>query len=245
MPIELRIFLKVLMLPPSSPLLLGLAGLLLWRRRPRLGYALCAAAICSLWALSMPIVADALARITEGFPPLDPAHLTAEQSGAQAIVILGGGVRRNAPESGGDAPSLHVDLRLLEGAKIARATGLPVLVSGSARETVAMRRFMEEDLKVPVRWVEGASTDTHENAVFSARLLKKQGIDYVILVTSSAHMVRAAAEFAAAGLQVAAAPAEMWTHDERGAIAFVPSVSALERSHTALYEWAGRIIRRP
>ena len=245
MPLEFRIFLKVLFLPPASPLLLGLAGVLLWHRRPRLGYALCAAAIGSLWLLSTPIISDALTRVTESYPPLDPAHLTAEQAGAQAIVILGGGVRRNAPEAGGDAPAAHVDLRLIEGAKIARATQLPILVSGSARETLAMRRFMQEDLQLPVRWVEGASTDTHENALYCARLLKKQGIEHVILVTSSTHMVRAAAEFTAAGLRVTPAPAEMWTHDERGVLAFVPSILALERSHTALYEWAGRIIRRP
>ena len=105
-----------------------------------------------------------------------------------------------------------------------------------------MRRFVEDDLPVPVRWTEGPSTDTHENAVFSARLLRPQGISRIILVTSSAHMVRASAEFTAAGFEVTPAPAEMWTHDERGVLAFLPSVLALDRSHTALYEWAGRIV---
>lgn len=238
-----RALLKTLLLPPAGPLLLGVAGLLFWSRRPRVGFALCAVSIASLWLLSTPIVSDALARATEGYPALDPAHLTLTQARAQAIVILGGGVRRGAPEAGSDAPSTHADLRLIEGAKIARATQLPILISGSARETSAMRRFIENDLQVPVRWVEGASTDTHENAVFSARLLKQQGIDRIILVTSSAHMVRAAAEFAAAGLEVTAAPAEMWTRDEFGALAFVPSVLALYRSHMAIYEWAGRIAR--
>jgi uncharacterized SAM-binding protein YcdF (DUF218 family) len=241
--LDFRIFLKALVLPPGGPLLLGLLGLLVWWRRPRLGFALCAASIVSLWLLATPLVSDVLARAAEGYPPLDPTHLTPAQARAQAIVILGGGVRRNAPEVGGDAPSAHVDLRLLEGAKIARATHLPVLLSGSARETRAMNRFMQEDLQVPVSWVDGASDDTHENALFSARILRQQGIDRIILVTSSAHMVRAAAEFSAAGLEVTAAPAEMWTLDERGALAFVPSVLALDRSHMALYEWAGRMAR--
>jgi uncharacterized SAM-binding protein YcdF (DUF218 family) len=241
--LEFRILLKVLVLPPSGPLLLGIAGLLLWPRRPRIGFALCAASIGSLWLLATPLISDALTRATEGYPALDPAHLTATQARAQAVVILGGGVRRNAPEVGGDAPAVHVDLRLIEGAKVARATHLPVLISGSPREAAAMRHFMEEDLQLPVRWVEGASKDTLENAVFSARLLREQGIDRIILVTSSEHMVRAAEEFAAAGLDVTAAPAGMWTHDERGLLAFVPSVGALDRSHRALYEWAGRLVR--
>ncbi len=241
--LALRVFLKSLLLPPGGSLLVGLAGVLCWVRRPRLGFALCAASIGSLWLLATPVISDALARAAEGYPPLDPDHLTASQANAQAIVVLGGGVRHNAPEAGGDAPSTHVDLRLVEGAKIARATHLPVLVSGSARETAAMRRFMEQDLQVPVRWVEPASTTTHENALFSARLLRKQGIERIILVTSSPHMVRAAAEFAAAGLEVSAAPAEMWTQDERGALALVPTVLGLYRSHMALYEFAGRLIR--
>ena len=241
--LELRIFLKALLLPPGGPLLIGVAGLLIWTRRPRLGLALCAVSIGSLWLLAMPIVSDALTRATEGYPALDPTHLTETQARAQAIVILGGGVRRSAPEVGGDAPNTYTDLRLIEGAKIARATQLPVLVSGSAREAAAMRRFVEENLQVPVRWVETASTNTHENALFSARLLRREGIDRIILVTSSTHMVRAVAEFTAAGFEVTPAPAEMWTHDERGAVAFVPTVLALYRSHVALYEWAGRVAR--
>ena len=124
------------------------------------------------------------------------AHLTAQQASAEAIVILGGGYRRNAPEVGGDAPNAAADLRLIEGAKIARATNLPILVSGSAREANAMRHFVEDNLQIPVRWVEAASGDTHENAVNSARILRKQGIERIILVTSSAHLVRAVAEFA-------------------------------------------------
>lgn len=224
-------------------MLLGVAGLLLARRRPRLGYSLCAIAIASLWLLSTPFIADALARSAEGYPALDPHHLTPSQSAARAIVILGGGVRRDAPEVGADAPSTRADLRLIEGARIERATGLPILVSGGADETAAMRRFLEQDMQVPVRWVEPASTNTHQNAVYSAKLLHGQGIERVILVTSSAHMVRAAAEFAAAGLEVVAAPAEMWTWDERGVQAFAPSTLALSRSQTALYEWAGRLVR--
>jgi uncharacterized SAM-binding protein YcdF (DUF218 family) len=239
--LELRILLKAVFLPPCGPLLLGIVGLICWTRRPRLGAALCAISICSLWILATPIIADALARASEGYPALDPAHLTAQQASAEAIVILGGGYRRNAPEVGGDAPNAAADLRLIEGAKIARATNLPILVSGSAREANAMRHFVEDNLQIPVRWVEAASGDTHENAVNSARILRKQGIERIILVTSSAHLVRAVAEFAAAGLEVTPAPAEMWTWDERGVLAFVPSLLALDRSRTALYEWAGRI----
>src|SRR5579862_5677901 len=97
---ELHVLLRTLILPPASPLLVGIAGLLCWRRRPRVGIALCTLCIAGLWALSTPILADALARSVEGYPALDPQHLTASQARAQAIVILSGGFRPNAPEAG-------------------------------------------------------------------------------------------------------------------------------------------------
>jgi uncharacterized SAM-binding protein YcdF (DUF218 family) len=243
MPYGLHILLRTLLLPPASPLLIGVAGLVLWHRRARLGMALCAVCIVSLWALSTPILADALAHATEDYPALDPARLTESEARAQAIVILGGGMRRNAPEVGGDAPSAGTELRLIEGARVARATHLPILMSGGADEAAAMRRFMEEDLQLPVRWVEAESRNTHENAVFSAAILGKEGIRRIILVTSSPHMTRAAAEFAAAGVEVTAAPAEMVTRDERGPLAIAPSIMALGRSYSALYELIGRLVR--
>lgn len=238
----LRVVLRGLLLPPGGLLLIGIAGLVVWRRRKRLGAALCAISIASLWLLSTPLVADNLARATEGYPALDPAHLTPDQSQARAIVILGGGFRRNAPEVGADAPSPAADLRLIEGARVARATHLPVLVSGSAREVAAMKRFMEESLGVPVHWVEERSRTTRENAQFTARILRPLGIDRIILVTTGTHMTRAVSDFAAAGFSVTAAPAGMITRDEIGVLGFVPSPQALSRSHEALYEWAGRLV---
>jgi uncharacterized SAM-binding protein YcdF (DUF218 family) len=238
----LRILLRGLFLPPAGPLLIGLAGLLFWRRRPRVGFALCAAGIVSLWLLATPFVADAISRSTENYPALDPAHLTPTQAQARAIVILGGGFRHNAPEVGADTPSTTGDLRLIEGARVARATHLPVLISGAPPEAAAMRRFMEQDLQVPVAWVEGESWTTRQNAEFTARMLLPLGIDRIILVTSSPHMTRAAGDFTAAGFKVTTAPADMTTRDEPGLLWLVPSTHALSRSEAALYEWAGRFV---
>lgn len=238
----LRVALRGLLLPPGGPLLIGIAGLLLLRRRPRLGFSLCAVSIIGLWLLSTPLIADNLARAAEGYPAVDPAHLAALQKQAGAIVILSGGFRRNAPEAGGDAPSPAADLRLIEGARVARATRLPVLISGSTLEAAAMKRFMEESLGVPVRWLENRSRTTRENAEFSARLLRPLGIDRIILVTSGTHMTRAVGDFKAAGFMVTPAPAGMVTRDETGVLGFVPSAEALSRSQVALYEWAGRFV---
>jgi uncharacterized SAM-binding protein YcdF (DUF218 family) len=240
----LRIVLRGLIMPPALPLLIAIAGLLLWRRRARLGFALCAIGVVSLWLLSSPFVADPIARSAENYPALQLAHLTPAQAEAQAIVILGGGFRHDAPEVGADTPSITGDLRLIEGARVARATHLPVVISGAPPEAAAMRRFMESDLQVPVRWVEGESWTTRQNAEFSARLLRPLGIDRIILVTSSPHMARAVGDFTAAGFQVTAAPADMVTQDDPGLYWFLPSAHALSRSEAALYEWLGRLFHR-
>jgi uncharacterized SAM-binding protein YcdF (DUF218 family) len=229
-------------MPPAGPLLIAIAGLLWWRRDARVGFALCAVGVAILWLISTPFVADALARSAESYPALDPFHLTADQAKARAIVILGGGFRHDAPEVGADTPSITGDLRLIEGARVARATHLPVLISGAPPEAPPMRRFMESDLQVPVTWVEGESWTTRQNAEFTARMLRPLGIERIILVTSSPHMARAVGDFVAAGFKVTAAPADMETRDEPGLLWFVPSAHALSRSESALYEWAARLV---
>jgi uncharacterized SAM-binding protein YcdF (DUF218 family) len=241
LPFQLRVFLKALLLPPAGFLVLGVAGIIVWRRRPRLGFALCAFAIVSVWVIGMPFVADALAHAAENYPVFDPAHPDASAARAQAIVILGGGVRR-APENGGArAPSGRAVWRLIEGARVARAMHLPIVISASPGEADAMRRCLEEDLGM--RWIEGTSSTTHENAVFSARLLKPLGIDRIILVTTGMHMARSVREFTRAGFTVSAAPAEMTAPTVFSATSFVPSSGAFDRSYTAFHEFAGRLVR--
>ena len=242
-PLAVRFVLKALVLPPGGLLLLAALGLWVAGRRPRFGRALCAIALLSLWLLLTPFVADALARAVQRYPPLDLNHLTDVAQTAHAIVILGGGVRVAAAEYGGDTPNSITLERLIEGANVARATGLPILVSGGRREAGAMAHFLEHDLKVSVRWVEDASGDTHDNALFSTRILRSAGIDRIILVTSSVHMPRSVAEFRAAGLEVTPAPASMAGPIRLGFRDFVPSVSALEESYSVFYEWGGDLVR--
>ena len=234
--------LKNLVLPPTGPLLIALIGFVLAvsTRLRGVGLAFAAAGVLGLWALATPIVADALIRAVERFPALDRTHAVE----AQAIVILAGGVRLEAPEYDGmPAPSATTLLRLVYGARVAHETGLPVLVSGSRLEAQAMSDILTRDLSVTPRWVENRSRDTHENAQMSAAILARAGVSRVVLVTSSAHMARSVVEFEAAGMTVVPAPAEMWTHGERGILTWVPNASALVRSQRALYEMLGGVVQ--
>ena len=243
----LKSFLHTLLLPPGGPLLLVVAGMwMLLRRRAgdaarKAGTALVVTGLASLWLLSTLVVADALARLTERYPALD---LSRPLRG-QAIVILGGGTARIAPEYGG--PALGFDLleRVGYGAYVARHTGLPVLVSGSAREALAMSPVLARDFGIRTRWIEGESRDTFENARFSARLLRADGITRIVLVTSSSHEWRAAQEFTSAGLSVEPAPAHVLAPPaHRPVIDYVPTPLGLTRSTEAIYEILGDAVRR-
>jgi uncharacterized SAM-binding protein YcdF (DUF218 family) len=230
---------RTIILPPSGPLILALLGLLLLRRRPKLGGALVVIGVASLWLLSMPVVGDALEHLAERYPPLDLSR----PLNAQAIVILGGGDVRLAPEYGGPAAATETLERLNYGAFVARRTSLPVLITGSPDEAQAMGVTLARDFGITTRWVENASGDTFENARFSARLLHAEHIKRIILVTSGTHEWRAAHEFMAAGFEVVPAPVGDLQPDNRGIVRFVPTLDGLVKSQRAVYELIGEPVR--
>lgn len=245
--VTLKTLLRTLILPPSGPLLAAFAGIWLLRaagspRARRAGWTLLAAALGSLWLLSTPIVAGLLSGAAQRSPALDLARPIQ----AQAIVILAGGnAREVAPEYGGE-PAAGGGLleRITYGAYLAHRTGLPVLVTGAAREAQAMRVTLARDFAVQVRWVESQSRDTFDNAQLSARILRAQGITRVVLVTDAAHEWRAGAEFESAGLGVVPAPVNVWTPTQYDLFSFLPHSIALLESTQAVYELLGDVARR-
>ena len=239
-----RKVLTALVLPPIGPLLLAIVGAALLGRRPRLGRALLWSGLGLLVALSTWTVAGGLLRLVDDSPPVT----LAQAKSAQAIVILGGGVRRNAPEFGGETVG-HLTLeRVRYGAMVARATGLPVLVTGGAlrstrTEADVMREALEREFGVPVRWTEDRSRNTHENAQFSAARLEREGVKRVVLVAHGFDMRRARAEFTAAGLEVVPAPTFVAADNQFEPGDLVPNVSALQASYIALYELLANLVR--
>ncbi|MBX9965066.1 MAG: YdcF family protein [Burkholderiales bacterium] len=237
---------SVVLLPPLSLLLPLFAGLLLLRRAPRLARALLWFGTGSFFLLSLPITGHMLSLALEHVPPAD----LAEVRKAEAIVILGGGIRRHADEYGGDTLKWTTLERVRYGARLARDTGLPVLVTGGmvfvgTADADLMKETLEREFGVPVRWTESQSRDTHENAVNTAAILNKEGIRKVVLVTHGFHMPRALAEFHAVGLDVVPAPTltlrpfevESWGD-------LLPSLSTFVGSSYALHELLGQLALR-
>ena len=238
--------LTALLLPPTGPLLITLFGLLLARRRPRMGHSLIAGGALSLFLLAMPVVSHFLRGLLPDYPPFVDAR------DSQAIVILGGGVRRDAKEYDGDTVGQYSLERVRYGAWVARRTGLPVLATGGVvfngePEAELMRKSLEQEFQIPVKWVEAGSRTTAENAKNSAAMLKAAGIERVLLVTHAVHMQRALAEFEAAGLKPMAAPTHIYDPDpetEPLALWLLPNATSLRDSAVVLHELLGNVVRR-
>jgi uncharacterized SAM-binding protein YcdF (DUF218 family) len=229
-----------LLLPPTGLLFIALVALIALRRRPRARITVVALSVGGVLALSLPIVALALMRTIEP-PALDEAALPT----AQAIVILGGGRNRYAPEWGGVTVSAFTLQRLRYGAALARKTSLPVLVSGGRPEGLGpaegdmMQGLLRDELRVDVRWNEDLSRNTRESAAFSRRLLQPLGIRRIVLVSDGWHLARARAEFERNGFTVTAAPTGLVGSRPFTLYHLVPNAESLRYAHIVMREWVG------
>lgn len=235
---------SALLLPPLNGLLLVLVGLLALPRRPRLGRLLVVSGVLVVSLLSLGVVARALLVPLEArHPPFNPD--APERASIGAVVVLGGGRYRNAPEFGDDDIAGAALDRLRYAALLARHLQRPLLVTGGApegggrSEAEAMQRSLQRDFGVQVRWLENRSVNTAENARLSADILAAAGVSRVVLVTHAWHMPRAVLAFSATGLDVVPAPT---VYSSTGAVTplhFVPRAAAMQESARAMHEWIG------
>lgn len=229
------------LLPPLSLLLLGGLGLMLWRAHPRLSRVLLGVSLALLWLLSTPIVAS---HFLDSLAP-EPQVLNGRE--ADAIVILGGGRIRNSVEYGGDTINRLSQERLRYGAQLARSLSKPVLVTGgspegeSVSEAQIMAAVLRDEYRIPVRWQEGRSRTTRENALFSAEILHKAGIQRIYLVTHAWHLARAIPEFERVGIKVTPAGTGYRLEGESKLFDYIPNAQSLLQSYLASHEWIGRL----
>lgn len=232
-------------LPPLSLIVLGFLGWRLSKRFRLAGQVTVLVSVFLLLILSTAAGSRLLVAPLENrsLPVPDPAL-----ADAQAIVILGGGRSFAAPEDGDrDQPGTQTLVRLRHGARMYRLTRLPVLVSGGApdrggeSEAAVMARSLREDFQIPVRWLEGTSENTAQNAAHAARQLREAGIQRVLLVTDAIHMPRATQIFSTTGLSVIAAPTDFLSRKTLSAEDFIPNPRFLRHSHYALHEWIGML----
>lgn len=232
--------LEAFLVPPGNLLLWLLLAMLLTWRRPRVARGVCVLGLSVIYSLSIPAVGAALLQWLEPSPSDPRADLT-----GQAIVVLGGGPYRAAPEYGGDTVNAITLVRLRYGASLQRALGKPLLVSGghhrggSLSEAHAMRSVLQNEFQVPVAWTEPRSSNTLANARESYAVLKAAGISRIYLVTHAFHMPRARYAFESAGFSVIPASTAYTRRAPATALDFLPDAQAFFKSAWFFHEVIG------
>lgn len=257
---SLKPLLTALVLPPVPGLLVMLCGAGLVRRRPAGGALLLALGLLLSWLCATEGFGRALeSRLLPAIAPLDAAQrarLKRPPGGGPpdtAIVVLGGGLIEEAPATGEADLKPRAFDRLRYGVWLARLTGLPIAVSGgrgwaqrvgpALSEAEVAQNVAERDLRWPVTWTETASRDTQENALFSVRLLRAEGVRHIVLVTHAWHMPRALRHFQAAGgpdLRITPAPMGQEPTSSRPLLDWMPSNEGLSGVRDVLRESLGR-----
>lgn len=247
-----------LLLPPLPFLLLLLVGARLLLPRRGWGWLVILLSVAGLWLSA----SSGFARIVEHalltVPPalsrdrIDALKLEAKGRSDFAIVILGGGREKFAPEYGVanlEAESLE---RLRYGLWLSRETGIPVAFSGGTgwgqtagiSEAEIASRIATQEFGRPLKWVEGDSRDTRENAARTVALLKNAQVRSLLLVTHGWHMQRAVRAFqqsADDAIGVEPAPMGLALRDQPGALSWLPSNAGFTRNRQVLREWLGRL----
>jgi uncharacterized SAM-binding protein YcdF (DUF218 family) len=180
-----------------------------------------------------------------------PHEAAASLPQAQAIVVLGGntlGGRRNWFEPYDSKTAI---LRTDTAARLYDAGRAPlIIVSGAAldggrSEATVMASALERD-GVPAAAIvqENHSLTTHQNAVYTAQILRARGIRSFLLVTSALHMPRAMASFQRQGLTpiAAASPPQIVVPDEPDFSFWLPDLRTLNASRSIVKEYLGMLV---
>jgi uncharacterized SAM-binding protein YcdF (DUF218 family) len=250
-------FLPLLVYPLGLAVLL-LAAALVVHRHPRLRVILLAAALVILLVGSNRWVSFALARSLEWrYLPLDPVPQ------AEVIVVLGGGTESaQFPRPGvevnaaGDrvlyAARLYKQGKaqkiILTGGNITWLEGRTMTPADEMADLLALLEIPTQDV-----WLQPESQNTFEDALYTSRMLKENGVESVLLVTSAMHMPRSVALFEQQGVRVIPAPADftvtqagwqnLFSPDPQALLVnLLPNTSSLSLTTNAIKEYIGLLV---
>ena len=243
-----RYFVKNLLMPPGILLLLLVLAWWFRRSRPRLAGVCFALGAGGFWLMSLPVAVQWGAKALEREPPLAREEWATLAQRADAIIVLGAGRERGDLAWGADQPTGVALERERYAARLAKASGLPILTSGGLHygtppsEARLMADSLRDDFGVTVRWQEERSRTTWENALFSAEMLLPQGIKRVVVVTQAWHMPRSVWSFQKAGFEVVPAPvAFLGVDNARPLGGWMPEFKSIWQSGQLLNEAVGQV----
>lgn len=232
-----------MIMPPFNVLMLWLFALLCFGfKYKKLGYLSTFFGIAILYIFSIPYTSKTLndSLITE-----DKLTLQDYRS-AQAIVLLGGGIRDSKELFGKLTTNQIAVERVRYAAFLQKETQLPLLITGSAANGTSEAKIMADELamfyQIPTKWLEEKAKTTKENALFSREMLEKEEIKRIVLVTNQWHMQRAKMLFEKQGFEVLPASVGSGATPETYGINlmyFIPQAGAMHSNTQALKEWIG------
>lgn len=228
-----------IILPPFNVLILWILSLFFFKK---LSFIFGLLGIVILYVFSIPYTSQ---KLQDSLTKQTPLSL-ADYKTAQAIVVLGGGLRDSDELFGSLAvPGVPLE-RLRYAAYLHRETQLPILITGGTpngnSEAKIMAKELQEFFHTPTRWLEEKAKTTIENAQFTKALLEKEHIQRIILVTNQWHMQRAKFLFEKQGFSVLPANVGKGVTPESYDLTlmhFIPQASAMPANMQALKEWIG------
>lgn len=260
----LKPILTALILPPAGPLLLVFIGIGLGMcmgmgrgtssrakikgalKKTSTGLILTGSLV--LWTLSCE---DTAVWMSKHFLPQFEPVSTTQLSAAQAILVLGGGTESFNPSYAGPELASNAYDRLRYAGYLSKLTGLPIVYSGGIgwgdktqgpSEAQVAAATLKRDWNIELKYAEGASRDTRENANLSYAAFSPKGIKSVALVTHAWHMPRASRNFREAGFTVIPAPMGFVLHSGSAVLDALPSEEGLQDSRWILKEWLGLLL---
>jgi uncharacterized SAM-binding protein YcdF (DUF218 family) len=167
------------------------------------------------------------------------------------VILLGGMVDERVAGTWGELSMNDYSDRLLRTFDLLRtgAAKNAILSAGSIPGTSSESYALRDQL---VAWgvaperivVEDRSRNTHENALFSAEIVRARCFHDVLIVTSAFHMRRAYGCFEAEGLPVDTSPVDFRSYADRYPTDLLPRAEHLAQSSAALREAFGRVVYR-
>ncbi len=180
---------------------------------------------------------------------------------ADAIVVLGGSTNSIAYPRVLPDLNEHGD-RVIYAAKLYKQGKAPLIVLSGGRinwygneesEAQDMKQLLEL-MGIPSEMIiqEGKSVNTHENAIFTQKILKEQGIKKILLVTSAFHTPRALKIFQHLGIDAIPAPTDYYISEqelqevnysvESKILSFIPNTKSLDKTTMVIKEYIGTFV---
>lgn len=196
----------------------------------------------------MPLGLALLRPLEDRFAAPDPASLN-----PRGVIVLGGGVDETLSKARGTMELSEAGSRMTEAVALARRfpsarivfTGGSAALRGSdvTESDVARRLFLSLGLEADRLIFEDKSRNTHENALFTKRLVQPGPGEQWLLLTSAYHMPRSVGIFRKAGFDITPFPVDYTSLGDNRDF-FRPSAEArlgLKHTDRAVREWIGLV----